>query len=179
MTLLTDRELARPSPRWVALLACATLALAACSGDTAKRGSEGSPGPEGPSGPPPAGGGVQVTSAKVIKSTIVSASVPDDGRPVIEVRLENEAGQPLNGLAAANISFVLARLEPGLNGSSSRWHAITRRTEAFPGTPAPLPASAVTGTGPTNQATTEPATTHTDDYREILLAHSQGPTKVA
>ena len=158
MTLLNDRELARPSPRWVALLACAAMALAACSGDDAKNGADGPTGPVGPPGPPPAGGGVPVSSANLIKSTIVSASVPDDGKPVIEVRLENEAGQPLNGLAAANISFVLARLEPGLNGKSSRWHAITRRTEAFPGTPAPVPASAVTGTGPTNQATTEPAT---------------------
>jgi OmcA/MtrC family decaheme c-type cytochrome len=158
MTLLNDRELARPSPRWVALLACAAVALAACSGDDARNGADGPTGPVGPPGPPPAGGGVPVTSAQFIRSSIVSATVPEDGKPVIEVRLENEAGQPLNGLAAANISFVLARLEPGVNGKSSAWQAITRRTEAFPGTPAPVPASAVTGTGPTNQATTEPAT---------------------
>ena len=25
-------------------------------------------------------------------------------------------------------------------------------------------------------ATTEPASTHTDDYRQILVAHSQGPS---
>ena len=116
MTLLNARQPVRPSPRWVALLACAAMALAACSGDDARNGADGPTGPVGPPGPPPAGGGVPVSSANLIKSTIVSASVPDDGKPVIEVRLENEAGQPLNGLAAANISFVLARLEPGLNG---------------------------------------------------------------
>jgi OmcA/MtrC family decaheme c-type cytochrome len=159
MTLLNDRTLAPPSTRWAALLACAALALAACSGDTAKKDSGGGAGPVDPPGPPPTGGsGVPVASAVFIRSTIVSATIPEDGKPIIEVRLVNESGQPLIGLPAANISFVLARLEPGINGKSNGWRAITRRTEAFPGTPAPVPASAVTGTGPTNQATTEAAT---------------------
>jgi len=159
MTLMNDRALARPSPRWVALLACAALALAACSGDDAKTAPDGGAGPVDPPVQPPTGGtGVPVASAKFIRSSIVSATIPEDGKPIIEVRLENESGQPLIGLQAANISFVLARLEPGINGKSSTWRAITRRTEAFPGSPAPVPASAVTGTGPTNQATTEPAT---------------------
>jgi OmcA/MtrC family decaheme c-type cytochrome len=159
MTLLTDRKMARPSPRWVALLACAALALAACSGDDAKQATVSPPGTVVPPGPPPiAGSGVPVASANFIRSTIVSATIPEDGKPIVEVRLVNETGQPLIGLQAANISFVLARLEPGTNGKSNGWRAITRRTEAFPGTPMPVPASAVTGTGPTNQATTEPAT---------------------
>jgi OmcA/MtrC family decaheme c-type cytochrome len=159
MTLLTDRKMARPSPRWVALLACAALALAACSGDDAKQATVSPPGTVVPPGPPPiAGSGVPVASANFIRSTIVSATIPEDGKPIVEVRLVNETGQPLIGLQAANISFVLARLEPGTNGKSNGWRAITRRTEAFPGTPTPVPASAVTGTGPTNQATTEPAT---------------------
>ena len=85
-------------------------------------------------------------------------TVPDDGKPVVEVRLTNESGTPLSGLPAGNIRFVMARLEPGLLGKSSSWHAITRKTEAFPGTPAPTPADRVTGTGPKNQATTETAT---------------------
>jgi len=134
------------------------MALAACTGDSPKNGAEGPTGPTGPVGPPPSGGGVPVGTAKLIKASIVSAQVPDDGKPVIEVRLANESDQPLTGLQAANISFVLARLEPGLNGKSSTWHAITRRTEPFPGTPAPVPADRVTGTGPTNQGTTEAAT---------------------
>jgi len=158
MTVFTARQPVLPSPRWAALLACAALALAACSGDNPDTGSAGPTGPSGPPGPPPSGGGVPVASAQFIRSSIVSATVPEDGKPIVEVRLENEAGQPLNGLAAANISFVLARLEPGVNGKGSAWHAITRRTEPFPGSPPPVPASAVTGTGPTNQATTEAAT---------------------
>ena len=55
---------------------------------------------------------------------------------MVEVRLANESDEPLAGLPAASIAFVLARLEPAVNGKSSTWHAITRRTEAFPGTPA-------------------------------------------
>jgi OmcA/MtrC family decaheme c-type cytochrome len=139
------------------LLACAVLALAACTGESPKNGSSGSPGPVGPPGQPPSGG-VPASSAKYIDSSIVSASVPDDGKPVIEVRLVNESGVPLTGLPAGSISFVLARLEPAYNGKSSTWHAVTRRTEAFPGTPAPTPPDLVTGTGPTNQGATEPAT---------------------
>jgi len=41
-----------------------------------------------------------------------------------------------------------------VNGASSTWHSITRRTEAFPGTPAPTPTDKVTGTGPANQGYT-------------------------
>jgi OmcA/MtrC family decaheme c-type cytochrome len=143
------------------LLACAALALAACSGDNPKDGSQGATGPSGPPGPPPSGGGVPVSSAQSITASIVTADVPEDGRPVVEVRLTNEAGQPLAGLPAANISFVLARLEPGVNGKSSTWHAITRRTEAFPGSPAPTPADRVTGTGPKNQGYIEAGTAGT------------------
>jgi OmcA/MtrC family decaheme c-type cytochrome len=134
------------------------VALAACSGDSPKNGSSGATGPVGPPGPPPSGGGVSVTSAKYIRTSIVSAQVPEDGKPVIEVRLANESDQPLTGLSAANIYFVLARLEPGVNGRTSTWHAVTRRTEPFPGSPAPTPVDKVTGKGPKNQATTEAAT---------------------
>jgi len=157
MTLLNDRELVRPSPRRVAWLACAALALAACTGESPKNGSGGGTGPVGPPGQPPSGG-VPATSAKYIDSSIVSARVPEDGKPVIEVRLVNEAGVPVTGLPASSIYFVLARLEPAYNGKSSTWHAVTRRMEPFPGTPAPIPVSMVTGTGPTNQATTEAGT---------------------
>jgi OmcA/MtrC family decaheme c-type cytochrome len=161
MTLLNARQLVRPRARWVPLLACAALAVAACSGDNPKDGSEGPAGPSGPPGPPPSGGGVPVSSAQSITASIVTADVPEDGRPIIEVRLTNEAGQPLVGLPAANISFALARLEPGVNGKSSTWHAITRRTDAFPGKPAPTPADKVTGTGPRNQGYIEAGTAGT------------------
>jgi len=160
MILLNAREPVRYSPRWIPLLACAALALAACSGDTLKNGPEGPTGPTGPSGPP-SGGGVPVASAQFIKTSIASVTVPEDGKPVVEVRLLNELDQPLAGLPAASINFVLARLEPGVTGKSSSWRAITRRTETFPGTPAPTPADRVTGTGPRNQGYTEAGTAGT------------------
>ena len=87
-------------------------------------------------------------------------TVGEDGKPVVEIYLRDEQNFSLKGLPAANVSFVLARLEPGTNGTSSTWHAITRKTEAFPGTSVFAP-QAVTGTGPRNQATTEPATAGT------------------
>ena len=167
MTSLTVRQPGRSARPWLLLLACAAFGLAACSGNNGKSGPEGSPGPGGPPGPSPEGG-LPVSSAKVIKASIVGVTVPDDGKPVLEVRLANELGSPLSGLPAGNIRFVLARLEPGNNGKSSTWHAITRTTEAFPCAPvppatacAPTPADRVTGTGPRNQATAEKGTAGT------------------
>jgi hypothetical protein len=58
MTLFNDRELARPSPRWVALLACAAMALAACSGDDARQGADDPTVPVVPPGPGAPEGGV-------------------------------------------------------------------------------------------------------------------------
>jgi OmcA/MtrC family decaheme c-type cytochrome len=79
----------------------------------------------------------------------------------VEVYLKDDNNFSLTGLTADSIRFVLARLEPAQNGASSTWHALTRRVEAFPGTPAPVPAEAVTGSGPTNQGYTETATAGT------------------
>jgi OmcA/MtrC family decaheme c-type cytochrome len=160
MTSRNGRDRVRSTKPWLLWIASVTLGLAACTGGSGKTGSSGPPGPEGPPGPPP-GPGANIGSAKLINASIVSVAVPDDGKPVVEVRLTNESNAPLKGLPASNIRFVLARLEPGVNGKSSTWHAITRRSEAFPGTPAPTPADRVTGTGPKNQATTETATAGT------------------
>jgi OmcA/MtrC family decaheme c-type cytochrome len=160
MTSLNAREQVRAARPWLLLIACAALGLAACSGSNGKSGTAGPPGPSGPPGQPPPGTN-PVGSAKVITATITNVTVPDDGKPLVEVRLTNESGTPLGGLPAGNIRFVLARLEPGNMGKSSTWHAITRKTEAFPGSPAPTPANRVTGTGPKNQATTETATAGT------------------
>ena len=160
MTSLKAREQLHFARPWVLLAACAALGLAACTGESGKTGD---PGSEGPPGPPaqPGSGTNPIGSAKVINAAITNVTVPEDGQPVVEVRLTNESGTPLGGLPAGNIRFVLARLEPGLMGKSSTWHAVTRKTEAFPGSPAPTPAANVTGTGPTNQATTETASTGT------------------
>jgi len=141
------------------LLALAALGLAACEGDTMKRGEPGPSGPTGPSGPPAGSTSPQpIGSAESIVAKITAVTVPDDGRPVVDVFLVDQENRPLAGLPAGNIRFVLARLEPGVNGKSNSWRAITRRTESFPGTPSPTPADRVTGTGPANQGYTETAT---------------------
>jgi OmcA/MtrC family decaheme c-type cytochrome len=144
----------------VAGLAFAAVGLGGCSGDNSS--TERPTLPEGPFPPQPGTGApIPVTNAEQIVATVQRVTVPDDGRPVVEVYLKDEQGFSLTGLPAANIRFVLARLEPAQNGASSTWHAITRRIEAFPGTPAPVPAEAVTGTGPTSQGYTETATAGT------------------
>jgi OmcA/MtrC family decaheme c-type cytochrome len=142
----------------LALLVSGALGLAGCEGDSLAGGPSG---PEGPVGPPgvPGGGSIVVGSGtQSIAATITSVVVPDTGQPVVKLFLVDEQGRRLRGLPAGNIRFVLARLEPAVNGKSSTWRAITRRTEAFPGLPAPTPADRVTGTGPRNQAYTETAT---------------------
>ncbi len=158
MTRTVDRAGARELCRWL-LLAVAAAGLAGCEGDTP------GPGPAGPAGPPGGPGSPgspsfprAVAGAQSITALVTAASVPEDGRPVVDVYLTDEQGRALGGLPAANISFVLARLEPAANDRSSAWRAITRRTDAFPGTPAPTPADRVTGTGPTNQGYTESGT---------------------
>jgi OmcA/MtrC family decaheme c-type cytochrome len=134
------------------------LGLAGCSGDEGKP-VERPTTPDGEFPPQPGtGAAIPVTSASQIVATIQRVTVPEDGRPEVEVYLKDDGGFSLTGLPADAIRFVLARLEPAQNGASSTWRAITRRVEAFPGTPPPLPAEAVTGTGPTNQGYTETAT---------------------
>ena len=133
------------------------IALAGCSGDNGPGDKTTPPDPVFPPGPG-SGAAIPITSATTIVASITRVTVQDDGKPVVEVFLRDPNNFSLKGLPAANIRFVLARLEPAVNGASSTWHAITRKTEAFPGTPAPTPADKVTGTGPKNQATTETAT---------------------
>jgi OmcA/MtrC family decaheme c-type cytochrome len=144
----------------LAVLVAGALGLAGCEGDSLRNGPSG---PEGPSGPPgvPGGGSIVVGSSQAIQATINGVTVPEDGKPVVQLFLVDEQGRKLRGLPAGNIRFVLARLEPPVNGKSSTWRAVTRRTEAFPDTPAPTPADRVTGTGPRNQAYTETATAGT------------------
>ena len=141
----------------LASLGVFALGLAGCSGDEGKQAKAEQPDPVWPPGPG-SGVAIPVTSAKTIVASITRVTVPEDGKPEVELYLRDEQNYSLKGLPAANISFVLARLEPAANGKSSTWHAVTRRTEAFPGSPAPDHPEYVTGTGPTNQGYTEAAT---------------------
>ncbi len=142
------------SARRLALTGAAALLLAACTGGSDNTGPQG---PDGPEGPP--GGGVPpgaVASATSLQVRINRAVVGQDGRPVVDVFIADQTGRPVTGLPAGNIRFVMARLEPAANGKSSTWHAMTRRIEAFPGTPAPTPADRVTGTARPTRATRKP-----------------------
>ena len=124
--------------------------LAACSGNKGEPGPSGPVGPPGPSGPPGAAIVPNVASAVSISAAILSATVPAAGNPVVTFRLTSEQGLGLSGLQAASISFVIARLAPGLDGQSSAWRAYTSRLEQ-PGPVGP-------GVSPATQATTERGT---------------------
>jgi OmcA/MtrC family decaheme c-type cytochrome len=141
-------------------LGALALGLGGCTGD--EKSTQPPPPPE-PVLPPGPGTGapLPITSAKVIVASITKVTTPEDGRPEVEIYLRDDRNFPLTGLRAANTSLVMARLEPVVNGRPSTWRAITRRLEAFPGTPPPLPASAVTGNGPRNQGYTESASAGT------------------
>ncbi len=111
-------------------VALTAIGLGACTGGS---GNDGSEGPSGPVGPP--GGGTPaapVASAQEITARINRVTILEDGRPFVEVYLLDERDRPLTGLPAGNIRFVLARLEPAVNGKSSTWHALTRRTRGVP-----------------------------------------------
>ena len=156
MTSMRTNRIARLTGLLLAGLGLA--GLAGCTGDEGTPATpHGSPPGEFPP-QPGTGAAIPVTAATQIVATVQRVTVPADGRPEVEVYLKDDRGFSLTGLPAASIRFVLARLEPAQNGVSSAWRAITRRTEAFPGTPAPVPADAVTGSGPTSQGYTETAT---------------------
>jgi OmcA/MtrC family decaheme c-type cytochrome len=112
-----------------ALLALGALSVAACSGDRGQSGPAGPEGPEGPSGPP-GGTALVVGYSSIINATITRVTIPDDGKAVVDLYLTDENNRKLRGLPAGNIYFVLARLEPAINGKPSTWRAITRRDEA-------------------------------------------------
>jgi OmcA/MtrC family decaheme c-type cytochrome len=155
--MTTMRRIRLALARGVLVAGLGLVGLGGCTGDSGSGDESGTPGGEFPP-QPGTGASIPVTSAARIVASVQRVTVGEDGKPVVEVYLRDDRNFSLTGLPAANIRFVLARLEPGQNGSSSTWRALTRRTEPFPGTPAPTPASAVTGTGPTNQATAETAT---------------------
>ncbi len=154
---MTRRSMTPFTTLLLAGLGACAIGLAGCSGDNGPDDTSTPPDPVFPPGPG-TGAAIPITSATTIVASITRVTMQDDGKAAVEIYLHDENNFALQGLPAANIRFVLARLEPAVNGASSTWHAITRKTEAFPGTPAPTPADRVTGSGPKNQATTETAT---------------------
>jgi OmcA/MtrC family decaheme c-type cytochrome len=152
MTTKRTNRIARVPAALLAGLGLLGLGLAGCSGDNG--GAERPTTPDGEYPPQPGtGANIPVTAAKEIVASVQRVTVGDDLRPVVEVYLKDDQNYSLTGLPPANIRFVLARLEPGQNGASSSWHAITRRIEQ-PGPVGP-------GTRPTVQGNTETATSGT------------------
>jgi OmcA/MtrC family decaheme c-type cytochrome len=146
-------------------LGALALGLAGCSGDNGHVDSAPPPDPDPPPGPG-TGAPIPITSAQTIVASITKVAIPADGKPAVEIYLRDERNYPLTGLPAGNIYFVLSRLEPEVNGKSSTWHAITRRSEPCAGLPPPVPPNAPTPpdyvtctaeTPPVNQGYTEAA----------------------
>jgi OmcA/MtrC family decaheme c-type cytochrome len=128
MKLIPNEGSTRSRKALLALMALGALGLAACAGDT---GSTGDPGPDGPDGPsgPPGGTALVIGYSRTITATITGVTIPDDGKPVVDLYLTDENNRKLRGLPAGNIGFVLARLEPAVNARSSTWRALTNRCE--------------------------------------------------
>jgi OmcA/MtrC family decaheme c-type cytochrome len=95
--------------------------LAACSGSTGAPGPAGPAGPAGPPGPSGSGAALDITTATAITGTISSVSITTT--PVVKFALEDENGQPLKGLPAADIGWDIAKLTPGINGAASTWQS--------------------------------------------------------
>jgi OmcA/MtrC family decaheme c-type cytochrome len=148
---LADSARASRLDRALFCLALASAAaLAACSGSTGSSGPAGATGPSGPSATNTVHG---VTTATSITGTITGVSV--NGPPVVNFTLADQDGGPLSGLPAADISWAIARLTPGQNGSASTWASYIYRSV----TPAVCPAGvAACATAPKVQAGTETAT---------------------
>jgi OmcA/MtrC family decaheme c-type cytochrome len=95
---------------------------------------------------------MDVTTATALVGTITGVTV--GGPPVVKFTVADQNGAPLKGLTASNISFAVAQLVPGLNGSPSQWKSYIFSTVS-PGTcPAGVTACA---TAPQTQAGTESA----------------------
>ncbi|MFI4931594.1 MAG: hypothetical protein ACHP83_15225, partial [Burkholderiales bacterium] len=116
------------------------------AGPTGPAGPPGSSGATGPAGPPgPAGGVVTIASnatpatdasaaawaALVPKATVTSVTIASP--PVVNFTVTDDVGHPVIGLGNksqsatatlpgyTNLSFAMAKLVPGTNGSPSKW----------------------------------------------------------
>src|SRR5215831_327931 len=116
------------------------------AGPQGPAGPAGPSGPSGPSGPPGTSGGTVVVpsnanpatdaaqaawAALVPKATVLGVSIASP--PVVTFQVTDDTGRAVVGLgnttksstatvaSLPNLSFALAKMVPGTNGSSSRW----------------------------------------------------------
>ncbi len=153
----TDQR--RRTSAYAAVICAATFSvlLAACSGSSGAQGPAGAAGATGATGPAGSTGPVtalSITSATSITGTITGVTV--GGPPVVNFQLVDENGAPLTGLPAADIGFVIAKLTPGTNGTSSYWTSYIYQTVTPSGCPTGVTACDTT---PKTQPTTESGAT--------------------
>jgi OmcA/MtrC family decaheme c-type cytochrome len=159
---------------WGAIVLAAFL-LAGCDGSTGApgpAGPAGPPGTPGPGGPPGAGGGVPVTSAEKINVSITDIAVPaGGGAPTVTLSLTDDLEQGLTGLPAANVSFVISQLTPGINGGSSEWQSyITRSSGGIPD------AQATTESATAGTFTEQGGGSYTYTFAQALTDYPGGPS---
>jgi OmcA/MtrC family decaheme c-type cytochrome len=131
-----------------AALIVAAMAVAGCSGDTGPGGPAGPAGPTGPGGGNVANNNngtktitctdgtsvivqdaildyAAMTTAELevsnMAAVITSISIPDDGRPVVKLKVSERHGMGVKNLAPGGISwrFALLKLDTGVNGSAN------------------------------------------------------------
>ena len=140
-----------------ALLLCGI--LGACSGSTGPAGATGATGAmgaQGPAAPVVSISALDVTTATAITGTITSVTI--GGPPVVHFNLVDQNGVPLKGLPAADLGWVIAKLNPGQNGASSLWTSYIYGSVAPSGCPAGVTSCDTTAQ---TQAMTEAATSGT------------------
>jgi OmcA/MtrC family decaheme c-type cytochrome len=96
--------------------------LAACSGSTGSAGPAGPAGAAGAAGAPgttTTGSALSVTSATSITGKVLSVAI--SGPPVVKFQLTDQNGAKVQGLPAADLGVIIAKLVPGLNGAGSQW----------------------------------------------------------
>ena len=148
------RHLSLPCPGAAAFgIGLLCLLIAACSGTT---GSAGSPGATGATGPTSTGSALNVSTATQITGLITSVTI--NGQPVVQFQLTDQNGALLQGLPAADLSFAIAQLVAGQNGTSSQWNSYIYSSVTPSGCPAGV---ATCDTAPKVQAGVESATSGT------------------
>jgi OmcA/MtrC family decaheme c-type cytochrome len=142
-----------------------------CEGDQGPAGPQGPQGDKGDTGDqgPSGTSTVPLTTATRINVKIESVTIASP--PVVTMRLTNDVGFGLTGLPAANVSFTIAQLTAGQNGSPSEWRSYITRED---------------GGIADVQATTETATperfkdngdgTYTYTFAKDLSEYPSGPT---
>jgi OmcA/MtrC family decaheme c-type cytochrome len=127
--------------------------LAACSGTTGSSGPAGPAGATGPTGPTSSGSALNISTATSITGTVTAVAI--NGPPVVQFKLADQNGNPLQGLPAADLGVAIAQLVPGQNGSSSQWNSYIFSSVTPAGCPAGV---AACDTAPQTQASVESAT---------------------